>query len=196
MIVSGVVHSTFKSACMELNLLNDDNEWNAALTEAFTWALGSNLQNMYCIMLMFLEITNSVDLWERHWKSLTDDLLYQLRVQIRDNALILEDSELQILGLVEIECILKKNGRSLKQFSLMSILTYQAMDMMANRLIREELAYNCELELDLFNCLYSELNHDQLKVYATIMDVLTSNSGGLFFVYGSDGIGRHTYGGP
>ncbi|KAL3518459.1 hypothetical protein ACH5RR_021048 [Cinchona calisaya] len=117
---------------------------------------------MYCTMLMFLAITNPVNLWECHWRILTDDLLYQLREQVKDNTLLLEDNELQNMGLIKIECILNRNGRSLIQFPPMPLPSIQPVNMVANQLIREELAYDYESKSELFNRLYSELNQDQL----------------------------------
>ncbi|XP_028106546.1 uncharacterized protein LOC114305630 [Camellia sinensis] len=71
--VNGIVHPTFKSVCLALGLLDDDNEWDATLTEASTWASGAQLRNMFFSMLMFFEVTNAYELWENHLFDLTDD---------------------------------------------------------------------------------------------------------------------------
>ena len=80
--IDGVLHPTFKSACMALGLLNDDGEWHDALNEASTWASGVHLRNMLCSMLMFSEIADPVKLWESHWVHLTDDLLRATRYEV------------------------------------------------------------------------------------------------------------------
>ena len=72
--VAEVVHPTYKSACFALGLLEHDGEWHEALTEASTWATGSQLRNMFCSMLMFSAITDPTELWVKHWVDLTDDL--------------------------------------------------------------------------------------------------------------------------
>jgi len=41
--IRGVLHLTFKSACMALGFLDDDGKWHAALAEASTWASGVQL---------------------------------------------------------------------------------------------------------------------------------------------------------
>ncbi|XP_028085778.1 uncharacterized protein LOC114286752 [Camellia sinensis] len=115
-IVNGVVHITFKSACIALGLLDDDNEWHEALAEASNWASATKLRHMYCTMIMFSDITNPVELWERHWKSFTDDIQYRIIRDMRDSDLYLDDEDLKNLGLLEIEHILNRNGRSLKDF--------------------------------------------------------------------------------
>jgi len=76
--IRGVLHPTFKSACMALGLLGDDGEWHAELSKASTWASGVQLRNMFCSMLMFSEIVDPVQLWEAYWAHLADDLLHTL----------------------------------------------------------------------------------------------------------------------
>jgi len=41
--IDGVLHPTFKSACMTLGLLNDYGEWHDALNKASTYASGVHL---------------------------------------------------------------------------------------------------------------------------------------------------------
>jgi len=111
--IRGVLHPTFKSACMALSLLDGDSEWHATLTEASTWALGVQLRNLFCSMLMFSEIADPVKLWDAHWAHLTDDVLYTVRRQTRMPDMDFPSTELQNLSLLEIERILNRNGRSL-----------------------------------------------------------------------------------
>ena len=63
---------------MALGLLDDDDEWHAALTEASTWASGVQLRHMFYSILMFSEIADPVKLWHAHWTHLTDDLLHTI----------------------------------------------------------------------------------------------------------------------
>ncbi|KAL0440612.1 UNVERIFIED_CONTAM: hypothetical protein Sradi_0000100 [Sesamum radiatum] len=56
----GSVYPTFKQACSARGLLDDDNEWHEALSEASSWASPIKLRNMFCTMLMFSEITDSL----------------------------------------------------------------------------------------------------------------------------------------
>lgn len=101
--VDGVLHPTLKST----------SAW--ALAEASTWAFGKKLRNMFCTMLMHVEVTNPLDLWEHHWRSLTDDLQYRIRNDVWNMRMHIDNTELKILGLVEIELILDRNSQSLKK---------------------------------------------------------------------------------
>ncbi|KAH7850741.1 hypothetical protein Vadar_002294 [Vaccinium darrowii] len=140
--------------------------------EASTWASASKLRNMYCTMLMFSDVTNPLDLWERHWKSLTDDLMYRLRRDASDNALHIEDETLKNLGLLEIEHILKRNGRSLKDFPPMPMPSVRDAHFVTNRLIREELEYDVASEHQMFDELFAVLH---LKTNIRIMANAASN---------------------
>ena len=80
--IDGVLHPTFKSACMALGLLNDDGEWHDALNEALTWASSVHLRNMFYSVLMFSDIADPVRLWESHWVPITDDLLRATRYEL------------------------------------------------------------------------------------------------------------------
>ncbi|XP_071913934.1 ATP-dependent DNA helicase PIF1-like [Coffea arabica] len=188
--IDGVVHPTFKAACAALGLLDDDNEWNEALAEASTWASARKLRSMYCTILMHSEVTNPYALWQRHWKSMTDDLQYQIKRDMGNSQIRIDDGELQNLRLIELELILNKNGRSLRDFPPMPLPSFENAQFSMNRLIREELDYDFTSEQQLFDNLYAGLNEDQLKACELIMESYTHNHGGLFFVYGSGGTGK------
>ncbi|XP_028087431.1 uncharacterized protein LOC114288143 [Camellia sinensis] len=175
-IVNEVVHTTFKSTCVALGLLNDDNKWHEALAEASNWASTTKLRHMYCTMLMFSDITNPVKLWECHWKSFTDDIQYRIRRDMRDNDLHLDNEDLKKLRLLKIEHILNRNGRSLKDFPPMPLPSSQGAQFVTNRLIIEKMEYDSASEKQLFNELHYGLNSDQVEVYDTIMNAYNFGS--------------------
>ena len=148
--IHGVLHPTFKSTCMAFGLLDDDAERHAVLNEASTWASSVQLQNMFCSILMFFEIANPVKLWDANWTHLQNDLLYAIRWQIGILAMDLSFTELQNLGLLEIECILNRKGRLLQNFPLMSLTSMEAAVHATNRLIIDELDYDTNLETSRF----------------------------------------------
>ncbi|XP_021999396.1 uncharacterized protein LOC110896241 [Helianthus annuus] len=77
--VDGVVYATFKEACYAYGLLNDDKEWNNALSEAKLWASGSQLRELFVTMLLFCEVNRPAQLWAQNWEILSDDILYLKR---------------------------------------------------------------------------------------------------------------------
>jgi len=51
--INGVVHNTFKSACIALGLYDLDDEWNACLEEAVGMQIGAQLQSLFVTILAF-----------------------------------------------------------------------------------------------------------------------------------------------
>lgn len=49
--VNGNLFSTFREACIELGLLENDNQWNIALTEAAKICTANQIRNLFCIII-------------------------------------------------------------------------------------------------------------------------------------------------
>ncbi|XP_010256222.1 PREDICTED: uncharacterized protein LOC104596665 [Nelumbo nucifera] len=65
--INGTHYDTYKTACMALGLLEDDNEWNHALMEASIWATGQKMHDIFASILLFNEVANPHDFWQKHW---------------------------------------------------------------------------------------------------------------------------------
>ena len=139
---------------------------------------------------MFSEISNPVKLWDAHWIHLTDGLLYAIRWQTGMPDMDLSSTELQNLGLLEIECILNRNERSLQNFPLMLFPSIEAAVYTTNRLIIDELDYDTNMETSRFESFVKVLNSNQYHVYRLVLDTHNSGEGGLFLIYGSGGTGK------
>ena len=88
-------------------------------------------------MLMFSEVSDPHRLWEQHWEDLTDDLQRRIQRDLRDHSLQIIVQQRQDLGLYEIEMILNKNGRSLRDFTPMPLPSPNLLRQLGNKLIRE-----------------------------------------------------------
>ena len=172
--IHGVLHPTFKLACMTLGLRNEDYEWHAALNEASSWDSGVPLQNMFCSILMFSKIADLVKFWDANSVHLLDNLLHVIRWQI-GQIWNLSSTKLQNLGLLEIECILNRNGRSLQNFPPMSLPSIQATVHATNRRIIDELDYGI---------VKPKIMHGFNNYFDFIIYIIASNL--LYFIYFSD----------
>jgi len=97
-------------------------------------------------MLIYNEIAQPNVLWEGHWEDLTDDLERRLQREHRDDDLHLSTEQRKNLRLYELQVILKRNGRSLKDFPLMPLSSSNASQQLRNRLIRKQLDYDIAKE--------------------------------------------------
>ncbi|CAG8744181.1 20454_t:CDS:2 [Rhizophagus irregularis] len=74
--VNGIFYHTFKEACIALNLLQDNEEWNQYLQEASQVQGGAQLRKLFATILLFCEPTRPKILWEKHIFALSDDILH------------------------------------------------------------------------------------------------------------------------
>ncbi|KAF8396453.1 hypothetical protein HHK36_018072 [Tetracentron sinense] len=95
-------------------------------------------------------------------ESLNEASLWATGRQLRDMfyiaepALCLDTVVLKDMGLNEIELILNRNGRSLKEFTGMPMLSLETPIVLLNRLIREEMSFDVDLEKHNFKILHSD----------------------------------------
>lgn len=81
--VNSVEHTTFQSACLALGLLEDDNHWDKTLEEAALTDYPTKLRELYAIMLVFCQLSNPANLWEKHKISLSEDITRQLATELQ-----------------------------------------------------------------------------------------------------------------
>ncbi|XP_074377793.1 uncharacterized protein LOC141719321 [Apium graveolens] len=112
--INGVTYPTFKAACYALGLLDDDREWIDCLSEAAVWATGNELRNLFVTMLVFCQVSNVPELWKSHSTILSKEMLYLQRKRFQVPNLHLTQEQIESYALVEIEGIMQKLGKSLK----------------------------------------------------------------------------------
>jgi len=100
-------------------------------------------------------------------------------------------AELQNLGMLEIELVLNRSGRSLQNFSLMPTASIEAVVCTTNRLITDELDYDMSDEISRFESLVRKLNSYQYHVFRSMVYTHHRCEGWLFFLYGSGGTGKN-----
>lgn len=94
------------------------------------------------------------------------------------------------LALLEIEKLLRRLGHSLRDFESMPFPDVSTASGLRNRLIHDELRYDRAALFQEHKNLLPNLTDEQRYVYDTIIDVVDSTSGGVFFVYGYGGTGK------
>ena len=72
--VDGVLHPSFKAACLALGLLKDDGEWNRCLSDAAGIQTGYQLCHLFAMILEHCIPAQPDILWQRYKGSICDDL--------------------------------------------------------------------------------------------------------------------------
>ncbi|XP_056685501.1 uncharacterized protein [Spinacia oleracea] len=188
--VNGIIHPTYKAACHALGPLDGDNEWHEGLVEAATWSNGPQLRELFVTMLLFCEVSDPKELWEKHWTDLSDDIVYRQRQRLGIADLSLAEDQIQNYTLYEIEQLLNRDNRSLKDYHGIPLPDAALLQEAGNRMLLEEHDYDTESLASDARDLEQDLNDDQRHVYDNILQAVYESRGQLFFVYGSGGTGK------
>ena len=81
--INEILYPSFKEACIALGLLQNDEEWDQCLREAGQMQTGIQLRKLFAILLLFCEVTRPEVLWEAHISTFSEDILFQIRQNIR-----------------------------------------------------------------------------------------------------------------
>ena len=77
--VNGVVHETFKDACIALRLCEDDNQWRDCLDEAKQYARPRQIRNLFCKILVNCFPSKPQELYLRYKECMEEDFAYKRR---------------------------------------------------------------------------------------------------------------------
>jgi hypothetical protein len=181
-------HTTFKEACKSRGLLGDDLEWYNAFDEAAAWATSAQLRSLFVTMLLFCEVGDEHTFFEKVWRHLSDDIIYQYRDLIADPNYELPDSRTRDILLDELSNLFSQSGRNITDFNLPP-KTHAQYPVLQNRLVEEELPHPLDPSIDINNPTLS-LNEDQTNAFNKIVQRVRQNAPGFFFVSGYGGTGK------
>ena len=183
-----VYHHTFKEACKSRGLLSDDHEWYDAFDEAAAWATSPQLRSLFVTMILFCEVGDENTLFEKVWRHLADDIIYQYRDMIGDPSYQLPDSMARDYLLDELSALFSQSGKNITDFNLPP-KTHAAYPILHNRFVEEELSHPLDPLIDMNNPTVS-LNEDQKNAFHKIVQRVEQNEPGFFFVAGYGGTGK------
>ncbi|XP_074352599.1 uncharacterized protein LOC141691739 [Apium graveolens] len=168
--INGFVHNSFQEACDALGLLKDDRQWDVAMSENAVHAMPRQLRQLFVHILSNNQVADPLKLWERHWESMSEDILLIRRRITNNNELHLNQSDIQNFCLAEIEKLFNDVGKCLKDYNSMPFPEDNFMHGLDNRLLFDGLSYYKEHEHEEHDKLYKSLNKEQLHAYASIID--------------------------
>ncbi|XP_074371907.1 uncharacterized protein LOC141712757 isoform X3 [Apium graveolens] len=188
--VGGIVYPTHKQACFRRGLLDSDKEWHLALDDAALCAIAPQLRDLFVTLLVFCEISNPSELWDKHWANLADDIQYTKRKMTQLPNLKISDADKQMLALEAISQLLKQYGKKLEDFPGLPELNIVSTTRYKNDLLLEEMMYDREKlrskaseGVDCFNSM-------QRLIFDEILESVHTNAGGFYFMYGPGGTGK------
>ena len=164
--VNGVVHPTFKSACLALGLLGDDEEWQHCLNEAVNFQTGTQLWSLFVLLLIHCVPANPLALWERYKLRICDDLpcVLQTRHQLHAPT----DDQVVDFGLFLICPLLLHAGLDLPNFELPPPEGNWAA-IQCNYYIAQQLDYYPAREQAAADACKAQMNAGQLAAYEHVL---------------------------
>ncbi|XP_076949826.1 uncharacterized protein LOC143622616 [Bidens hawaiensis] len=184
----GEVYATYRDACYKRGLLDDDNEYIEAIEEASHTVSGYYLRSLFATMLITYSLSRPDDVWEKCWHYLIDGILYKQQNDQKNPDLLLSETQLKNLALLEIENFLLRNNCTLRCFPTMPFPDDDSILASTNRFMNEELAYDTEVMTGEFR-LFISLTDEQRDVYNQIMEAVDQKRGDIF-VYNYGGTGK------
>ena len=182
---------SFKSVCLHLGLLSDDSEWSKVLEDAAHTKLCSQIRDLYVSILIFCEVSNANELFEKFWSGWVDDIL----IKFKDKAINVDEAQLKILVLIDIETRLKCFEKTLPDFGL-NIPTKEQRDNVKGlisgvpAIIQDELDFSTRILKERVFKTGLHLTCEQRLVFKYVMDSITQNTQILCFLDARGGCGK------
>ena len=185
--VNGHICETFREACNKRDLLEDDNHWNATLTEAAATDSPNKLRYLFAIMMCSCGLSNPKHLWETHKDSLSEDILHHIQQDNPTVEVIYTSTIYNRTLLLLEELVISISNKALKDFGMPSPVFVSNS---TNRELLRETNY-C---VDTLNTYIADneplLIPDQKHAYDTILHRIVSRSGGFLFLDAPGGTGK------
>lgn len=108
--VNGQLYNTYKDACCELQLLEDDNHWDMTLADTAFASTANCIRQLFAIILTTCYPRNSLALWEKYKNNMSEDIRHRIRQTKQDrNIDYTPEMYNEALVLIEDLCILISN---------------------------------------------------------------------------------------
>ncbi len=186
--INGRECETYREACNQLGLLEDDSHWDATLTEASVSSSGPQLRTLFSIMLHNCDLSNPKELWEKHKENLSEDLLHQLQWENPGKDIPFSDSILNQALILIVDKIISIGSKPLKEIGLQSPIRNQESNVSLE--ILWETCYNIK-NLQQFVAEHKpQLHQEQKTAYENIVQAIQYNKGGILFLDAAGGTGK------
>ena len=104
--VDGVIHETYMAACIARGICEDDHEVDMVMEEAASISFGPQLREIFANMIMFVLRKDYIQFWERHMRTISEDLTHAAGLSEPDDNIINQ-------VLLELQDHLERHGYNL-----------------------------------------------------------------------------------
>ncbi|XP_058796825.1 uncharacterized protein LOC131667435 [Phymastichus coffea] len=174
--VNGIVQPTFTAACLELGLIEDDQEWAKAIEEASMWMMPRRLRQLFTRILIHCQPIHPEVLWDKFKNALSEDF------SRTNNSVVSHE-----MAYSEINNLLNCEGKSLSDLPSMdqTVITHLLPEN-DNELSQTEFA-------DIGKKQYELLNEQQKEIVDIVLDKAINNNNhdnNCIYINGPGGSGK------
>ena len=190
------VYPTYQEACKHRGLLESDDHWHNALTEAAVSQMPRNLRDMFAIMLHMCSVADPPALWEAHKEPMSEDFLHRRRQLLSQNDLPFSDILFnQALIYIEDKLLSFPSGKPLSHYGIQSPdRSSQGIADNTPQEILAELSYNLREMNHIIETRTPTLSPDQHEAYDAICSNITETdqplTGRIIFLDAPGGTGK------
>ncbi|XP_043463102.1 uncharacterized protein LOC122501545 [Leptopilina heterotoma] len=172
--VNGTLHDSFVSTCLSLGLIEDDSEWENAMTEAKLWMMPQQLRRLFVRLLIHCHPISPEKLWEKFKDDLSQDYSRSMPENIAHRK-----------AYIQINTLLNEENYSLASFPSMPQITETDDNI--------DSEWESEQHRNIGTQQYLKLNEKQKEVVDRILNTVDdqdSNNDRCFFIHGPGGSGK------
>ena len=192
MTVNGDKQETYKEVCRVLGLLQDDREWDEALSEASVTKMPNALRELFVIIILFCMPSNPKQLFCNHFLVMAEDF----EAKEMKRGVTLSEIQKRTLVLLDIKKRLQSWDKDLKLLNLQDPSEQELEDIAFTHsndypvLIQEELEIDIDELKQMVEKREKDFTESQRNVFETVMDAFHSNVPLYVFIDARGGTGK------
>ena len=183
--VDGIVHETYRAACIALELCKDDSHWVATLNEAVGVAMPRRIRDLFCCILREGHPTDPLKLYEHFREAMSEDFVRQ-RKEISPN---IQDDVLAKLTENDLLLYLNKRFAYFGKENSKYCIPNPDEDLIHTGELDDQ-DIDVDKAREFYDKNYSLLNEDQRIIFDEIRYCLDNEIGGVYSLDAPGGCGK------
>ena len=185
--VDGTVFPTYKKACHELGILQDDREHELCLEESASKDMPEQLRSLFAMILVYCEPADCHSLWKKFKGNMYDDIKHKLE----KNGVTFNDKQIENEAVKLLQKELESMDRTLAEFQGMPLPNKEMTIKMEHQVIQDEL-YDKSAQEAKYHEVRSILNTEQSCILQKILNTVfgAEKSINLYVINSPGGYGK------
>ena len=190
--VDGLPQESYQEVCRLLGLLQDDREWDEALTEGAVTRMPSTLRELFVTIVLFCMPANPKELFNKHYLEWSDDF----KSKALKKNIVLTETQIRTLVLLDIKSRLQSWDRDINIINIPQPTEQELKDVAFSNnskfpvLIQEELEFDINNLRDTVAEKQAKFTESQRKVFDTVMKAVEDRFPLCVFVDARGGTGK------